>query len=85
MKPLAFLAILAALVALGCASVAREESTRLYGPTDAEVNAACEYQMRGNRTFWEAHEERERDYDDEAVDQDLDSLQVEAKYFSDQD
>lgn len=30
MKPLAFFAVLAALVALGCASISREESRRIY-------------------------------------------------------
>ena len=37
MKPLAFFALLVALVVLGCASVAREESRRVYdlGNTEA--------------------------------------------------
>lgn len=47
MRGAAFLCLLGLLVALGCASVAREESTRLYGPNDAEVNAAYEYMDRG--------------------------------------
>jgi predicted ATPase len=63
MKPLAFFALLAALVALGCASV--DEATR---------NVRIEYQERGGLSASEYS-------DQEAIDEGMDSLRVEQKYF----
>lgn len=64
MKPLAFFAVLAVLVALGCASV--DEATR---------NVRIEYSERGGLSAEEYSNQ-------EAIDEGMDSLQVEQKYFN---
>ena len=66
MKALALFALLGLLVALGCASV-----------NEAERNRRIEYQERSGLTARQYHDLA----DDEAVDEGMDSLQVEAKYF----